>query len=335
MPSTHTIEAVYTHTEGEPTCIVHSGIPWPAGDILAKRRFIETDFDWLRRALMQEPRGHKDMFGVFLAPSTEPGSSGGMVWMDGRGYMHMCGHGTIGLTTAMVAEGWVTAEAPTTSIRLESTAGPIHAEVGIEDGRAVWCRFENVPAFVAEQDVPLTLPYHGEVRADIAFGGNFFALIRWDPKQLAICPENGHHFRRLGTLARDLLASKVRLRHPTEPHIADLYVVTFWHDSVRPEARYRCVHVFADGQLDRSPGGTGTSAMMAMLEARGDLRVGEVLHAEGLLGSGTFEGRLIGETRLGNQRAVVPTIKGTAHVLGRATWTVDRNDRVGLGFEIS
>lgn len=331
---THTVEAIYTHTEGEPTCIVHAGIPWPRGDILAKRRFIEVECDWLRRALMQEPRGHKDMFGVFVAPPHDPAADAGTIWMDGRGYMHMCGHGTIGLTAAMVAERWVESEGDRATILLESTAGTISAEVGIDGGRAAWCRFENVPAFVAEQDVAVELPGYGTVHADIAFGGNFFALIPWDPRRLPISPENGQHFRRLGTLARDLLAAKFKLRHPTQGHIGELYVVTFWHESTRSEARYRCVHVFADGQLDRSPGGTGTSAMMAMLEARGELRIGESLRAEGLLGSGTFEGRLTGETHLGGVRAVIPTITGTAHILGRATWTIDRDEAVGLGFEI-
>jgi proline racemase len=158
---THTVEAIYTHTEGEPTCIVHAGIPWPRGNILAKRRFIEVEYDWLRRALMQEPRGHKDMFGVFVAPPHHPAADAGMIWMDGRGYMHMCGHGTIGLTAAMVAERWVKSESDRATILLESTAGTISAEVGIDGGRAAWCRFENVPAFVAEQDVAVELPGYG------------------------------------------------------------------------------------------------------------------------------------------------------------------------------
>tara|TARA_B100001123_G_scaffold190182_1_gene217000 strand:- start:119 stop:1120 length:1002 start_codon:yes stop_codon:yes gene_type:complete len=329
------VDAIYTHTEGEPTCIVHRGIEWPRGDILSKRRYIEKNYDWLRRALMREPRGHKDMFGVFVTPPHDPKAHYGMVWMDGGGYMHMCGHGTIGLVSAIVSEKWMPTSNSLLNICLESTAGIISAETLIENDKAVWCKFENVPAFVTEQAVPLEIPGHGTVYADIAFGGNFFALIRWESSQIQICPENGHHFRQLGEYARVTLSRQLELKHPAKSHIADLYVVTFWHESERPEARYRCVHVFANGQLDRSPGGTGTSAMMAMLEARGELQIGETIHAEGLLGSGTFEGCLTKETTVFGTRAVIPTIRGSAHVTGHATWTIDHNDPVGLGFEVS
>src|SRR5262249_43970595 len=196
------------------------------------------------------------------------------------------------------------------------------------------CRFENVPAFVAEQDVPVELPEFGTLRADVAFGGNYFGIIRWDRARLPITPENGSRFARLGVIAKQQLREKLSLQHPTQRHITELDLVTFYHEPTRPEARYRCVHVFSDGKMDRSPGGTGTSAMMAMLEARGQLKVGGTILAEGLLGSGTFEGQLVRETRLGGQRAVVPTIKGRANIVGYARWLVDPSDPVGAGFVI-
>ncbi|MCG8544882.1 MAG: proline racemase family protein, partial [Alphaproteobacteria bacterium] len=125
------VDVIYTHTEGEPTCIVHAGIAYPAvGDILAMRTYLETHYDWLRRALMREPRGHSDMFGVFLTPPTSPEADAGMIWMDGSDFRHMCGHGTIALGMAMVANGLVAADDPVTQIRFETTAGPVTAEVG-------------------------------------------------------------------------------------------------------------------------------------------------------------------------------------------------------------
>jgi proline racemase len=330
------VDVIYTHTEGEPTCIVYGGVPYPHGsDILGKRRHLETRYDWLRRALMQEPRGHKDMFGVFVTPPSGPDTDAGMIWMDGAHFMHMCGHGTIGLSMAMVACGLVPVTGSPTRIRYETTAGPVTAEVAHAAGRVEWCRFENVPAFVVEQDVPVDLPEHGRVTADIVFGGNYFGIVRWDRSRLPIGPENGSRFSQLGVLARDQLRRKVSLRHPTQPHVTELDLVTFYHEPSRPEAFYRCVHVFGDGQLDRSPGGTGTSAMMAMLEARGELRIGQPIRSEGLLGSGTFEGELVRETSLDGTRAVVPTIKGKASIVGHARWLIDPEDAVGAGFVVS
>ena len=155
-----------------------------------------------------------------------------------------------------------------------------------------------------------------------------------------MCPENGARFRALGDLVRKQLNEKLAIQHPTQGHIThpspttDL-LVTFWHDSTRPEAYYRNVHVLAGGLLDRSPGGTGSSAMMAMLEARGLIKIGQPIHSEGLIGSGTFEGCLVRETSLGNQRAVVPTVKGTANIIGYAKWLIDPKDPVGQGFVVT
>ena len=336
MLKTRFVDVIYTHTEGEPTCIVHAGISYPLGsDILAKRRFLETRYDWLRRALMREPRGHKDMYGVFVTPPSEPDADAGMIWMDGEHFMHMCGHGTIGLSMALVACGLVPAAGSPERIRYETTAGRVTAEVAHSKGEVEWCRFENVPAFVAEQDVPVELPEFGTLRADVVFGGNYFGIIQWDRARLPICPENGSRFVQLGVIAKEQLRKKVSLQHPTQRHITELDLVTFYHESTRPDAFYRCVHVFSDGKMDRSPGGTGTSAMMAMFEARGRLAVGQPIRAEGLLGSDTFEGRLVGETRLDGRRAVVPTVKGTANISGYATWLIDPDDPVGAGFVIA
>ena len=330
------IDVVYTHTEGEPTCIVHSGLTYPPGaDILQKRRHIEENYDWLRRALMREPRGHSDMYGVFVTPPSTLDADAGMIWVDGESYHDMCGHGTIALGMAMVSLGMVRSENGLARIRFETTAGPVTAEVSSTDDRVEWCRFENVPAFVAEQDVPIDLPEFGRVSADIAFGGNYFAIVKWDHPEQKIRPENGSFFSRLGVSVKEILREKLQLRHPTQQHITQLDHVTFYHEPTRPEALYKCVHVFSDGKMDRSPGGTGTSAMMAMLEARGRLEIGRPIRSEGLLGSGTFEGCLIGETRLGGRRAVIPTIKGKAEITGHAKWLIDPADPVGAGFVVS
>lgn len=327
-------DVIYTHTEGEPLCIVHSGIPYPVGSsILEKRAFLEANYDWLRKALMREPRGHADMFGVFLTPPSSTEFDAGLIYIDGTEYSHMCGHGTIAVAMAMVAHGFVPrGENGTTMIRFETTAGLVVAEVASDGDKVLWTRFENVPAYVAEQDVSFELPGYGTLTADLVWGGNYFGIVDLRNTKLRISPENGSELSRLGLAARDELRRKLTVQHPTEGHINNLNFMTFWHEPTIDGAFYKNVHVFSAGQLDRSPGGTGTSAMMAMFEARGELGLNQPIRSEGLLGSGTFEGCLVGETKLGDVRAVRPTVKGTAGVLGTARWTINRNDPVDAGF---
>lgn len=336
MLKTHFIDVIYTHTEGEPTCIIHSGIPYPAGlDILGKRRFLQEHYDFVRTSLMREPRGHQNMFGVFLTPPSTPEVDAGMLWIDGERFVEMCGHGTIALGMVMVSHRMVhDIREPITVIRFETPAGPVSAEVHSSNGRVEWTRFENVPAFVLAQDVPVELPGYGELKADITFGGNFFAIVRWPDKERPIRPENGSLLAEMGELVKKQINAKMKVQHPTERHIEKLHFCTFWQEPSRPDSLYRNVHVFSDGKLDRSPGGTGTCAMMTMFEARGVIKVGQPIKSEGLLGSGQFEGCLVRETTIGNQRAVIPTVKGSASLIGYAKWLLDPADPVGLGFVI-
>ncbi|HYC44123.1 MAG TPA: proline racemase family protein [Burkholderiales bacterium] len=336
MKRLHQIDVIYTHTEGEPTCIIHSGIRYPAGtSILEKRRYLEREYDWLRRALMQEPRGHRDMYGVFVTPPSSADADAGIVWIDATQYSHMCGHGTIGLSMALVAAGIMPRTGDITRIRYETTAGPVTAEVSSTADRVESCRFENVASFVAERGVPVELPGYGRIEVDIAFGGNYFVQVDWRGREPRIDPANGSELSRLGLAIREQVNAKVKLRHPTQSHITDVNYLTFYHEPTLPGARYKCVHVFSGGQLDRSPGGTGTCAMMALLESRGEMRVGDTIRSEGLLGSGTFEGTLLRETQIGGRRALVPSISGKANITGYAKWVFDETDPVSAGFLVS
>ena len=336
MLNTHFIDVIYTHTEGEPTCVIHSGIHYPPGlDILQKRKFLQDNYDYVRTSLMREPRGHQDMFGVFLTPPHEPDTDAGMLWIDGERFVEMCGHGTIALSMVLISHRLVRKiEQPISIIRYETPVGRVTAEVKCSDGRVEWTRFENVPAFVLEQDIPITLPGYGELKADISFGGNFFAQIRWPDEEKPICPDNGRLLSEMGQLVKKQINARMMVQHPTKSDTKGLHFCTFWHDPDRPDSLYKNVHVFSDGKLDRSPGGTGTSAMMAMFEARGKLKMGQLIKSEGLLGSGQFEGRLVRETTIGSRRAVVPTVQGTASVIGYAKWLLDQRDPVSNGFVI-
>lgn len=329
-------DVIYTHTEGEPLCIIHSGIPYPAGStILEKRKFLKERYDWVRTSLMREPRGHNDMFGVFLTPPSSPEYDAGLIYIDGETYSHMCGHGTIAVAMVMVSLGMVPrGENGTTTIRFETTAGLVTATVDSSGDKVMSTYFENVPAYVEAQDIPVTLPTYGQVSADIVWGGNYFGIIDLSNTRLQISPENGKELIEMGLIAREQINQQYKIQHPVHKHINDLNFITFWHAPTIPGAFYKNVHVFSAGQLDRSPGGTGTSAMMAMFEARGKLGFNQPIRSEGLLGSGTFEGRLLGEIDLNGKRGVRPAVKGTASLLGTARWVIDKNDPVGAGFVV-
>jgi proline racemase len=293
-----TFDVLYTHTEGEPLCIVHSGITYPAStSILEKWQYLKDNYDWLRLALMREPRGHKDMVGVYVTPPSQPGYDAGLIYMDAADYQFMCGHGTIAIAMAMVARGMVKrAPGGTTTIKFETLAGPVIAEVETRDDRVLSTQFQNVPAYLAYRDIDFDLPGLGKLKADVVWGGNYFAVIDIRNTKLRISPESGKELIHFGILARDELRKLVQPQHPTQKHVKSLDFVTFWHEPTVEGATYKNVHVFGVGQLDRAPGGTAMSGMLALLEARGQIKLNETIRAEGLLGSGLYEGTLIGET---------------------------------------
>lgn len=337
MSDNRFIDTIYTHTEGEPTCIIPpNAIPYPHGlSINEKRDFIRENYDYIRTALLREPRGHHDMVGVFLTPPSSPDFDAGMLWCDGDDFMEMCGHGTIALSMAMVAHGLVhSTDQENTIIRFETPCGPVTSEVGKDDGKVSWTRFENVPSFVLEKDIPVQIPGIGEVKADLTFGGNFFAVLRWPFPDDPIGPDNAKRISELGVMVTKQVADRADVFHPTNSKISGLNFTTFWQEPDHHDSLYRNVHCFSDGKLDRSPGGTGTSMMMAYFKARGLIEVGDTIYSEGLLGSGRFEGQILSETKVGDVPAIVPTVKGTAKVIGYAKWLIDETDPIGRGFVV-
>ena len=211
------------------------------------------------------------MFGVFLTPPSSPEFDAGLIYIDGTEYSHMWPrhhrgqHGDGGQRPGAARSDGIT------RIRFETTAGLVVSEVASEGEQVLWTRFENVPAYVAAQDIPVELPGYGALSADIVWGGNYFGIVDLSRCGLRISPDNGTELSRMGLIVRDQLNARQRIQHPTEAHINNLNFITLWHEPTIEGAFYKNVHVFSAGQLDRSPGGTGTSAMMAMFEARGNL----------------------------------------------------------------
>lgn len=315
--------AAETHTAGEPTRVVVGGIPPIPGRSMAdKLGVLARDYDHVRKALMWEPRGHAGMFGAIIVPPVRPEAHLGVVFLHSEGFQSMCGHGTMGVVRAALDMGMVPPTEPVTEVQLDTPAGPVRAVVEVQAGRVGCIRVENRPAFLYRPAVRVSTAV-GEVSADICFGGSFFALV--DAKQLGLEVSRSclGQLVTLGVQVREAANREVSLRHPLEPHLAQVDLVTFYEAVDR--RHFRNVTVFGRSQWDRSPCGTGTSALMAALYAQGSLGLGEEIVSESVIGS-RFGGRLLGPADVGGFAAVVPEIRGTAHVTGYLQVRMDPSD---------
>jgi len=328
----HIISAIDTHTVGEPTRIVLSGLPPIPGETMAgKKKYMIERLDHFRRLLMQEPRGHADMFGAVLTAPTSGRGQYGIIFMDSGGYLDMCGHGIIGITTALIEVGMVTPEEPETVVAFDTPAGFVEGRAMIEGGRVAEVSLSNVSSFLYAKDVEIDLPDVGRIAIDISFGGNFFAMTPALHLGVSIDPENMSTLIRLGNAVREAVNKKLDIRHPTEKHITTVELTEIY-DKPDPSKPYsKNVVVFGNSQVDRSPCGTGTSAAMATLHGHGRLAIGEEFINESIIGT-RFKGKLVRETRVGDFTAVDPVITGEAHITGIQQFVVDPHDPVKYGF---
>jgi proline racemase len=328
------ISSIDTHTAGEPTRIVLSGLPPIPGDTMAeKKRYMTDKFDHFRTLLMQEPRGHADMFGAVVTPPTSGRGQYGIIFMDSGGYLDMCGHGIIGITTAFIEMGMVTPKEPETVVTFDTPAGLVEGRARIEGGRVVEVSLSNVSSFLYAKDVEIDLPDVGRITIDVSFGGNFFAMTPAKQLGVSVQPENLSTLIRLGNAVREAVNKKLDIQHPTERHITTVELTEIY-DKPDPTKPYsRNVVVFGNSQVDRSPCGTGTSAAMATLHGRGRLAIGEEFVNESIIGT-RFKGKLVRETRVGDFTAVDPVITGDAYITGIHQFVVDPHDPVKHGFVV-
>ena len=326
------ITAIDVHTGGEPFRVITGGFPeLSGGTILARRRWVKEHFDHLRTALMWEPRGHADMYGCIVTPPVTPGADIGVLFMHNEGYSTMCGHGIIAITKVVLETGLVAMKAPETTIRIDSPAGLITAHARVDHRKVKSVCFQNVPSFVLARDDTVEVPGLGRVRYDIAFGGAFYAYVQAADVDVTCTPQDFRSLIEKGMAIKRAVMESRPIPHPFEPDLGFLYGTIFIGPPQGADAHSRNVCIFAEGEVDRSPTGTGVSGRLAIHYARGDIGLNERLVVESIIGS-RFKGRVVETTTFGNYPAIIPEIEGTAHITGRQEFLIDPSDPLRNGF---
>lgn len=326
------IKTIEAHAAGEPLRVIVDGLPTiPGRSILEKRRYLKTHFDHLRTALMWEPRGHADMYGAILTEPTSAESDAGVIFLHNEGYSTMCGHGVIALVTTLLEAGLIVKEGDCPTIKLDTPAGLVTATASRAGWRVTQVSFQNVPSFVYCSDQTVDVPGLGTIHYDIAFGGAFYAFVDARETQVGL---DGDDFRRLievGMRIKRAVMASMPIRHPFEEDLSFLYGTIFVGEAHSPAHHSRNVCVFADGEVDRSPTGTGVSARAAIHYFKNEITIGEPFTVESILGT-CFTGKVVGETQFGDFPAVVPEVTGAANIVGVSEWLLDPQDPLKDGF---
>lgn len=334
MESDRLITAVDAHAGGNPERVVTGGIPFiPGKTMLEKSKYVRDHLDYLRTLLVHEPRGHSNMYAALLVPPCDGRADIGVIYMEPGGYVTMCGHGTIAICTVLVETGALQTSGQETEIVLDTPAGLVRAKADVKDGRATAVTIQNVPSFLYMGDVLVELPEIGEIGIDIAYGGNFYAILEAESVGLEVKPGQARELITAGTRIWRAVNEQIEIHHPEQPEIDCVNYVEFSAPPTNPEANKKNAVVVPPGGMDRSPCGTGTSAKMATLYAKGKLGLNEEFIHESIIGS-LFYAKLIKETKVGEYEAVVPVIRGSAHITGISQFMVDPDDPFPAGFQL-
>ncbi|WP_140000028.1 proline racemase family protein [Paenibacillus paridis] len=331
MNATRVYRTIDTHTGGNPTRTIISGMPKLEGTTMAEKMLdMKRNHDSIRRLLMNEPRGHEVMSGACLVPPCHEEADVGVIYIETGGYLPMCGHDTIGFCTALVECGLVPVEEPITVIKLDTPAGLVRAEVTVKDGTALQVAFRNIPAFLHSVS-RVNVQGLGDVACEIAYGGNFFAIIDARRCGLQLEPSNAAAIVRQAVQIRQAINKCLVVEHPESPFIRGVTHIEFYGDARDPEADLRNAVVVPPGGIDRSPCGTGTSAKLAALFAQGKIGLGETFVYESIVGS-LFRGRVVEQTMIAMHPAVVTEIAGTARMMGMHTFYSNPEDPLNEGY---
>jgi proline racemase len=323
---------VEMHTSGETFRLVTQGLPKiPGATVIERGIWLEKNADQYRRALMLEPRGHKDLYGGFLTEPVHPEADFGVIFLNNSGYSPHCGHGVIALATAAVELGWVERKSPETHVGIDVPCGFIEAFVEWDGKRAGSVRFVNVPSFIFKRDVTVTTPTFGEVTGDVAFGGATYFYVDGRPHNISIRESDLAAITQFGYEIKIAVNAQMSAIHPENPDINDVYGVMVYGDPRHEGSTQANCCVYADRAIDRSPTGTGTAGRVAQLYLRGELSAEDILVNESIIGT-AFKGRVLGEAKVGPYDAIIPEVSGKAHICGFANWIIDETDPLTYGF---
>ena len=332
------ITTVDTHAAGEPLRIITSGLPTlPGTTILERRRYLQEHLDHFRRALMWEPRGHRDMYGCVMTPPVTPEADLGVMFMHNEGYSTMCGHGIIALVTFLLETGTFAANGRQTPINLDTPAGLVRASAHLDDnGHVERVSFLNVPSFLYAREVVIEVPDLGQLAVDIAFGGAFYAILPAGQVGLKVTPEQTTQLASAGEAITTAVNASLSVKHPFERDLGFLYGTIFTDIPADPAHHSRNICIFAHAEVDRSPTGTGVSARLALHHAKGEIAVDQEIAIESILGAASvFRGKVVARTQFGSHSAIVPEVSGSAYIIGRSEWILDSRDALGQGFLLS
>jgi proline racemase len=333
MIASRVFAAVDSHTEGMPTRVITGGVgPIPGETMLERKLHFERHMDHLRLLLMREPRGHGAMSGAILQPPLRDDADWGVLFIEVSGCLPMCGHGTIGVATVLVETGMVEVREPETVVRLDVPAGLVEARVAVEDGRARSVSIRNVPSFLLARDSTVVVDGGRSLTYDMAFGGNFYALLPAASAGLELDPGRAGELIAAGLDIMSAINASDRPVHPADDRIAGCKHVVFTAPGANGSSQRNATAIHP-GWLDRSPCGTGTSAKLAQLYGRGELRPGEEFVSESIIGT-RFQARIVDETEVAGLPAVVPEITGRAWITGMAQYLLEPDDPFPAGFDL-
>ncbi len=326
------ILTIDAHTEGEPLRVIIDGYPeLPGATALDKRRYARDRLDALRTALMWEPRGHADMYGCLITSPVSKAADFGVLFMHNEGYSTMCGHGIIAVTRVVLDTGMLPAIEPITELGIDTPAGLVKSFARVDGGRVRSVYFRNVPSYVVALDDWVEVPGLGRVRYDLAFGGAYYALVDAEDVGLNCAPKDFRALIECGMSIKRAVASSLEIRHPFDDDLGFLYGTIFVGPAQSAGAHSRNVCVFAEGEVDRSPTGTGVSARAAIHYARGELQVGDAIVIESIIGT-RFRVMVAESTTFGPHEAVIPEVEGQAFITGKHEFLIDPDDPLRRGF---
>ncbi len=334
--SKHTFVCVDAHTCGNPVRVIKSGGPELIGNTMNEKRLhFLKEFDWIRKGLMFEPRGHDMMSGSILYPPHNLENDFAILFIETSGCLPMCGHGTIGTITIAIEEGLVKPKTPG-KIKMEAPAGLVEIEYSLKNTKVEWVKLTNVKSYLAAENLTVDCPELGELFFDVAYGGNYYAIVDPQNNFSGIQDFTAAKIIQLSQIIRDRINVKYpnQFVHPENETIKNVTHLLWTGDVMNPNSNGRNAVFYGDKAIDRSPCGTGTSARLAQLHAKGKLKIGQEFIHESYIGS-TFVGKVEAETIIGNQRAIIPSIKGWAKIFGQNTITIDtEDDPYAYGFSV-